>query len=171
MKRLISLLVATLLLFGVCATAFASPAQYTSTQLFLDLLKEKDVSYTYVGINENDYERIKVSNTDSDVGISYTLEYYFDPNNENASIRVWDVAVFGEDQGSLINALVACNNCNSSWKYITFLAEEDNTVTAKMDLIYRGDSVSEVVWEATLHMTNVLGEAYPQFLKAIDTAA
>lgn len=170
MKRVLSLVFAALLLMGMCSTAFAVSAQYTSTQLFMDLLDEKDVSYTYVGIDDNDYEKITVKNNDSDAGISYTISYFFDPNNENAGIRVWDVAVFGEGDANKVKALMACDNCNRTWKYVTFMTESDNTVTAKMDLIYRGETVSEVVWEATLHLVNVLSDAYPEYLGAIDTA-
>lgn len=170
MKRALSLIIALMLMMCLCSNAFAVTAQYSSTQLFLNLLDEKDVSYTYVGIDDQDYEKVEVKNTDSEAGISYTLLYYFDPNNENAGIRVWDVAVFGDDATSKLGALLACNNCNSAWKYITFFVEDDNTVTAKMDLIYRGETVSEVVWEATLHMVNVLCDAYLEYLGAIDTA-
>ena len=174
MKRILSLVLVVLMLLGVCGMSSADVSintQYTSTALFLQKLDEIGIKYTYVGVDSAGYEKITVNNTDSDLNLSYTISYFFDGNNENASIRVWDLVTIGDDTMSLIGALYACNNCSSSWKYVTFFVEDDNTITAKMDLIYRGESVSEVVWEATLHMVNVIEAAYPTYLADLQVAA
>jgi len=168
MKRVISLVLTLVMLLGLCSVASAAPStQYSSTRLFLQKLDEMQIKYSYVGIDNNGYEKITVKNTDSDAGVSYTMTYFFDENDENASIRVWDLVTFGTDSMSALNALYACNNCHLDWKYVTFVVEGDNTITAKMDLIYRGESVSEVMWEATLHMVNVISDAYPAYLGAL----
>ena len=168
MKRVISLVLTLVMLLGLCSVASAAPStQYSSTRLFLQKLDEMQIKYSYVGIDNNGYEKITVKNTDSDAGVSYTMTYFFDENDENASIRVWDLVTFGTDSMSALNALYACNNCHLDWKYVTFAVEGDNTITAKMDLIYRGESVSEVMWEATLHMVNVVSDAYPAYLGAL----
>ena len=166
MKRVISLVLTLVMLLGLCSVASAAPStQYSSTRLFLQKLDEMQIKYSYVGIDNNGYEKITVKNRGSDIDLAYTLTYFFDENDENASIRVWDLITF--DSSSALSALYACNNCHLDWKYVTFAVEGDNTITAKMDLIYRGESVSEVMWEATLHMVNVVSDAYPAYLGAL----
>lgn len=177
MKRIVSLIVIAMLLC-IMGGAYAqnidegavdtTTAQYESTKLFLALLDAENVNYTYVGIDNNGYEKVDVPNTDSELGISYTLKFFFDANNENASIRVWDVATV--DESKIVDALIACNSSHQAWKYVTFMVENDNTITAKMDLIFRGESAGEVCWEATLHTVNVIAAAYPEYLGALAEA-
>ena len=166
MKRILALVLTLVMLLGLCSVATADvTAQYSSTRLFLAKLDELGVKYTYVGIDNNGYEKITVKNRDSDIDLAYTLTYFFDENDENASIRVWDLITF--DSSSALSAMYACNNCHLDWKYATFVVEGDDTITGKMDLIYRGESVSEVVWEATLRMVNIISDAYPAYFASL----
>ena len=169
MKRIFTMFLIIAMLGAMfCTGAMAeNPAVYDSTRQFIDLLNEQGVVFTYNGIDDNGYEVFIVPNTDDEAGIEYELRFYFDPNNENASIRVWDLAKFNASEYN--DAIVACNNCHLDWMYVTFMADVDNTITAKLDLIYRGDSVAEVCWEGTLHIVSIITKAYNTYLYAVDT--
>ncbi len=79
MKRIISLIVAALLLCAMGGAVYAqsitgsivadeTTVQYESTQMFLAYLDQMDVNYNYGGIDGSGYETVTVPNTDSDLG-------------------------------------------------------------------------------------------------------
>lgn len=155
MKKCAILVLALMLIF--CSSASAMTAEYTSTQAFIDWLEENDLKYSYTGLDSEGHECLSVNNT-SDV-FSYTLKYFFDSNNENASIRVWDIILFNASDTTKVIRTV--NDLNNTYKYINVYAmESDNSVNAKLDLIYRTHDVGEIVGEATLRLANILDDVY-----------
>lgn len=165
MKKTLALLLTLVLTISVCLPAMAATAQYPSTKAFLTTLDEADINYTVNGINENNYEEVSVANTD-DNGFSYTIRLFFEDNNENCGIRVWNIIHFNDADFSKL--LRICNTLNNDYKYISFSVDEsDNTITASMDLIYRSHDIGDIVLEAVLRMASILQDTYPQ-LAAFD---
>ena len=159
MKKILSLLLVAVLTIGFCTAAYAVAASYYSTQAFLAELDEKGITYTVVGLDEDNDEKVKVNNTD-DNGFSYTINYFFDDQQENCSLIVWNIINY--DDVDLAKVLRVCNSLNKDYKYIRFYVDEsDNTVTAQYDSIFRTNDIDEILWEATLYMVDILEEAYP----------
>lgn len=155
MKKCAILVFVLMLVF--CGTASAMTAEYTSTQAFIEWLDAEDISFSYTGIDDNGYECLSIDNT-TDV-FSYTIKYFFESNNENASMRVWDVILF--DESNLNNVLRTVNQLNSAFKYVNIYAmESDFSVNVKLDLIYRSSDVGDIVGEATLRLVNILDDVY-----------
>ena len=136
-----------------------SQAQYGSTKQFLRLLDDMDVKYTWQGIDSDENEVISIGNNTDVVG-SYSIKVYFDDNDENCSIRVWNVIDYNYAMSSSVYAAV--NSINKTYKYVKFYADDsDNSVTASMDLIYRDSDVGEICAEALLDIVRVIDSAYP----------
>lgn len=158
MKKLFSLLLIVTLLLTCCSGALATSATFANTKVFLDMLDEKGISYTMVGIDPDGDEKVEIDNTSE--FFSYTLKFFFTPDNETINIRVWDVIHFDEED--LTKVIRDVNSLNAGYKWIKFYVDEtDNTVTASMDLIVRENGrVDEVAWEGTLSMVDLLDIGY-----------
>lgn len=155
MKKCALLVLALLLLFSSATCAQA--AEYSSTQTFIEWLEASDISYTYSGVDDNGFERLSIDNT-SDV-FSYTLEYIFESNGENSTIRVWDIILYNDSD--LNDVLHTINDLNTTYGFVNVYAlESDNSVNAKIDLIYRTHDVGEIVGEATLRMVAIVDDVY-----------
>ena len=155
MKKLLSIALCLCMVLG-CTSALAARAELSTTRTFIDWLEDNDLSYEYVGIDE-DYERLRVENEGEH--FTYTIQYFFDVNEENSALRVWDVYAFDEDDYT--KACVLCNTLNSDYKYVSFFCEDDNTITACVDLIYRDNDVEPIHAEATNYVVRILDDAYP----------
>ncbi len=160
MKKFLAMILMTALLMGVCLPAQAVEAQYNSTKALLAEMDAIGITYTVLGVNEDGYERVTINNED-DNGFEYTLYFFFEDNEENASIRVWDIITYSD--ADFAKVLRVCNALNTEYKYVNFNAEEsDNTVTAAVDFIYRTHDVGPIVKEGLLHLVNILEDAYPR---------
>ena len=100
-----------------------------------------------------------------DIGIDYEIIVLFSQTNENATVRVWDLVFF--DPNNMYNVLDAINKCNREWRYTTFYAEEDNTITVQIDVIFRDGTAGEVTWEATGRLVDIIEGAYTDHLSGI----
>lgn len=155
MKKCALLVLALLLLFSSATCAQA--AEYSSTQTFIEWLEASDIPYTYSGVDDHGFERLSIDNT-SDV-FSYTLEYLFESNAENSTIRVWDIILYNDSD--LNDVLHTINDLNTTYRFVNVYAmESDNSVNAKIDLIYRTHDVGEIVGEATLRMVAIVDDVY-----------
>lgn len=160
MKKLFALIMAAMMLFCACTTAFAATASYSSTQAFCNLLDAKGVKYELGGLDSNNNEKLSIHNNDSTNDFSYTIRYFFDDGQENCSLRVWDVISYSD--ADFAKVLRAVNKLNFDYKYVRFyLDESDNTVTAAIDTIYRTHDIDQILWEATMYVVNILEVAYP----------
>lgn len=155
MKKCALLVLALLLLFSSATCAQA--AEYSSTQAFIDWLEASDIPYTYSGVDDNGFERLSIDNTGE--VFSYTLEYIFESNAENSTIRVWDIILY--DDSDLNDVLLTINDLNTTYRFVNVYAmESDNSVNAKIDLIYRTHDVGEIVGEASLRMVAIVDDIY-----------
>lgn len=160
MKKLFVLTLACMMLIGLCTTAFATEAQYASTKAFLALMDQKGVNYTVTGMDSNNNEMVSIKNTDSDINFSYTIKYFFDPEEENCSLRVWDIITFTD--ADFAKVLRTVNTLNCRYKFVRFTVDEDdNTVTAAIDTIFRTHDIDQILWEATLYVVDIIEGAYP----------
>ena len=167
-KRTVWIIIAVtmiLSLFSVSAYADYSQAKYSSTKQFLKALDDLGIKYTWQGIDSDDYEVINISNN-SDVMGNYSINVFFDDNNKNCGIRVWNVIDYNNAMSSSVYDAV--NSINKTYQYVKFFADDtDNSVTASIDLIYRDSDVGEICLEGMFYIVSVIDDAYP-VLKPFD---
>lgn len=159
MKKWLAALCAAILLCAACCAAAESPAAYESTGAFLALMDAKGMTYTLEGLDGEAREKVVIRNTDAG-GNTYDISYFFEPGDERCALRVWNLITF--DAAKRPEVLRALNTLNSEYRYVRFHADEsDNTVTASMDLIFHREDAALIVWEATLHLVDILETGCP----------
>lgn len=160
MKKLLSLILVCALLLGLCPAAFATEAQYTSTKAFLTVMDALNIKYTVGGMDSSNNELVVISNSDSEINFTYAVAFFFNSDESHCSIRVWDIITFGD--ADFAKVLRTVNSLNEKYKYVKFsVDEDDNTVTASMDLIYNTEAAGQVVTEAMLRSMQIIEDSYP----------
>lgn len=153
-----------LLVFGFSLfnfSALAVTAAYSTTQEFLNVLEKEDIRYSIKAIDKDGDEPVSI-----DWGNNQIFKYFFSEDMETTSLRVWNIITYNDID--LIKVLRVCNSLNCNYRYVCFSVDEtDNTITAAIDIIHRQNDVGEIVWEATLHMINIIDDGY-QLLSVYD---
>lgn len=154
-KRLISLLMAAL-----CAllplTAPAEDAAYASTQAALTALRDIGLEPDVMGVDDSGSERVAVEMAEQQI----TIELTFDAEQQHCALRAAEVFTF--EAHSLGLVLRCCNDLNAEYRFVRFFVAEDGlTVTAAMDVSFRGDAAGDVTLEAMERFMSILEEAAP----------
>lgn len=162
MKKLLTLLLLAALCIGAaCTGASADRAAYSSTQAFIDVLERAGQPYVLDGVDEYGAECLSIEHEGENHG--YTAVVMFEDSLEAASIRVWYIIEY--DPAQLMEVVRVCNALNAGNRFVSFYADEsDNTVTASMDLIFRGEDAGAVTARAVERLTDTLDRAWPQLL-------
>ncbi|MGN0777670.1 MAG: hypothetical protein ACI4MJ_00835 [Aristaeellaceae bacterium] len=154
MKLLTCMLVATLLM-TVAASAFATTAQLTSTQTFLDYLDANDIKYTYVGMTDKGHERVTVSYTgDNFDTLQVTLT--FDKAEDEVDLRMWNIITVSAGQSYTYATL---QQLNADYKYCKFVLDtSDSTLQTELDMFIDKDHCGRSVYDAMRYMVIVVDD-------------
>ena len=160
MKKVISLLLAVLLLTLCAAPALAVEATVQNAKDFLALLDEKGIIYTNKGLDSDGDEWITIGNKGD--AFTYTINVWFYDDNESVTMKVWNIIEF--DDADFAKVLRVCNNLNYTYRFCRFYVDEtDNTVTISTDLVVReGGVTAEVTWELLVRLVDILDNGYEQ---------
>ena len=161
MKKLLSLLLVCCLIMGICTTATAAEiGVFDTTKSFLAWLSENDLHYNYMGVNDNNRERITVKMNGNNCE-SFNVECFFYEDNQSAAMYVWNIIEY--HQIDLSKVLYACNELNSDYRFVSFYCDEsDNTVTAQTDAVFSGtENAGEIAGIHFLKLINIVDEGYP----------
>ena len=153
LTRLLLLLCLTAILASFGGSAWAdNKAELTSTQAFLAYLDEKDISYTYIGV-DGKYEEVDVKMR-LDNFPSLTCELYFKDDCEELSLRIWDIIKAKADEETVCTTL---NTLNNDYKFVKLVYDSsDSTVQAEMDMYIDGETCGRSVYDAMYAMFNVV---------------
>ncbi len=160
MKKFAALLLALVLGLSLSASALAADAQYANTKAFLELMDTYEITYTVEGIDDSTGdETVRLGNQGEE--ITYTFTIFFDEDNQEVSIRVWNILVY--DREKLDRLLSAINELNAAYLYACWYADSsDDTVNIKMDMVVRENAdVAEITLEALLHLADIIDAGYP----------
>ncbi len=159
MKKGLSLVLAMLMLFSV-TSAFAVDATYKTTQEFLAAMDSRDLSYTYVGMDNSDNEKVttKFGLGETDKTAEYRL--FFDEEQDEVAIRLWNVIKF--DPSNRAKVIDAVNEANEAWKFVRFYIDDDtNSVDAAIDTILPTSGSGDITVQMLGLMISVVDAAYP----------
>jgi len=143
---------------GFLAETEAEGAQYRSTRAFIAAMESEGYSYTLGGVDEDGDELVT---TEFEVeGGDIQLYFYFNSNEENANVRVWNVIDY--DVADWANVVQVLDGLNGDYKFVRFYTDDyDNSVTAALDLIYRDNDVGEICLEALYYVLGIVESALP----------
>ena len=155
-KRLLSIMIAALLLLVMAAPALAVPSAvtYGNTRSFLEALDELELKYTYGGIDQDNDEKVTIETTLEDTDKSIEIFFYFSEDEELCSIRVWNLIDFDEE--NLAELYKICNDLNAGYKYCKFYVDEsDYSISVDLDVILRSTDSADICSEALAHIYNI----------------
>lgn len=156
MKKILCFALALMMCLTLAASALAETATYASTQAVMDAMDANGLKYELLGVVDSGDEVIHLTFNGDDTSFDFYL--FFSDDQELTDIFVWDVISFNEADFTTV-ALV-CNALNTKYRFTKFYAEDDNTVTCDMNVIYRDHDVGEIVVEALYHVASIVDECY-----------
>jgi hypothetical protein len=159
MKKLVALSFALILVFTTAAAALAESTKgfYDSTRQFIATLDENEMTYTYEGVDNNDYDIVNVAFTGDNTDV--TVKLFFNSDGEDCGLRVWYLIEY--DEAFDIAVCRAVNTLNQNYRFIHFFADTDYSVTAAMDVIFHaGDDIGAICYDAMLFMADICDTAY-----------
>lgn len=136
----------------------------SSTRAFTELLDAKNFSYRDLGPTSSGRDTLSVGIGGKNMS-GVTIRFFFDTDCHGASLRVFDILKFTDEQRPKI--LETINNLNQEYRFAKFCAQDDdNTVQMEMDLIFRENDVAEICEEAMVRAYQICDDAYPTLMKA-----
>ena len=161
MKKLISLILAVLMLLSLCASAFAEEPVLASTKSLTAVLDSQNLTYTCYGLDNDGDDHLSIGVSNDELGLKYTMELFFSDDLEAAYAYVWYLISYSAENQAAVTAL--CNEINSAYRYATFNADDrDNTVTFKYATFLRSvDDAGAIVFDMMTTMANVIDDVYP----------
>lgn len=157
-KRLIALAVAMMTLFLACPALAATP-DYTTTADFLAAMDEVDIKYTFAGTDSDKDEVVTVENTTDEYG-DVTFRFYFSEDQDDVSMRVWNVIDF--EEADRVKVLEACNQANYDYRFVTFYVDDnDNSVTLSYDAYLPARASGDICVSVLQTAHSILKLVYP----------
>ena len=139
---------------------------HDTTKQFLTYLDAKSFRYTFVHDADADPASDVVKLTFSGEQVDVTVTFFFDHDDEHASLRVFNLVKVPADKIPVM--LTAVNQINNEYRFAKFCFDpDDNTIQAEMDCIFRKHDVDEICYEALLRIVNICHDVYPVFMKAL----
>lgn len=152
-RLLIVCTVLLMLLVSANATA-ALAAQQSSAQSFISYLEQKNIKYTYEGVNDNGIERIR---------LSYRLDHFDSldcillfQDNDEVDLRVWNIVTSSAGKEKTVDLV---NRLNAAYKYVKFVYDEsDSTVQGEVDMLIDAEHSAPQIYSAINLMLSVIDE-------------
>ena len=89
---------------------------------------------------------------------------HVDPDEGKAEFVCYSIGRFADDL--FAKGLMACNACNSQYRWVKFYLDDDNDVTVRADAILDESTCGAECLEMVRRMVGIVDEAYPVFMKA-----
>ena len=135
--------------------------RYNNTKRFLLVLEEKELTYTVMNSDDRDIVSIPLKGTsDSGKVFHYTIKVFFDSDNEDAAIRIWNLIDYAPQNKAVVTSI--CNDLHETWRWVTFSADDsDNSVSAALDCaLIDSPEMGTIVWESIVNFDDVVNTAY-----------
>ena len=163
-KRVLAFAFTLALLLSVSMIpSYAVTAQYSTTQTFLDLLDEKEMKYTWNGVNDALDEKVTfrwAGDNNDDI----TALLFFDDELDDVSMRVWNLIDFAEADYPLVLKVV--NDLNSRYRFVRFVCDtSDWSVSVETDVpLKSGKESAEIAYDMLIYLVLIADQGYPDLL-------
>ena len=138
---------------------------HLSTKDFIDTLESHNLRYNLIeaqGDRKHDIVRISFSGDITNI----TIQFFFNDDNEDVAIRVFDFVKVPSDKVESIYKTL--NEQNSAFRFAKFcLDEKDHSIQLEMDAAFRSHDVGEICHELLIRTVDICDKAYPEFMKAL----
>lgn len=138
---------------------------YASTEYFTHLLEENDIKYNYQGQYDNGDDMIVII-FDGEHATNIVIRVFFDPNEEDVRLRVFDFVKFPASKSP--EMLYEVNVMNRKFRMAKFSVDPDeHSVDVYLDGTFRGDTAGDVALEMLMCCLKVCDDSYPLLMKSI----
>lgn len=95
------------------------------------------------------------------------VNIYFDEDGAPyISIRCWEISTV-KDVSKRVNAILACNNIHTQYRWVTFFLDDDSDINAQIDAQLSLSNAGEECHTLVLRLVNIVDDVYPNLMKAI----
>ena len=134
---------------------------YNATQIIYDAFRESDFQCKIV---EGETSSAVIAGIGGE-NVSFEIRFVSTDNENDVAVRVFDLCKFKADKHA--DVVEACNQCNNTYRYVRFTADDDNTVTAAFDVPLETENIGKVCVEMLIRCMRIVDEAYPSIMRAI----
>ena len=169
MKKAVIILIAILLVLTlVPAKSFAVTCQYPTTQAFVDSLDKEEIRYSWLGVDSDGDEHIRITYNGNNKP-SIQTDWYFEKDPQRVSFYVWDIIRFrNEDYYDVLDTV---NKINKDYRYLCFyINNNDNSVNANYCMPLIVNSTAALCSEVLHRFVSIVDDAYVD-LQKYDTEA
>ena len=139
---------------------------YASTAKFTAAMERNGIRYSYQGVHSNTKCEIVIVSYASESMEVIPVVFYFTENCEDVAIYVFDLARVPSEKVAAILDVINCQNRKN--RYVRFyLNPKENTIELAADACFRESDVGEICLELLWRVVAVCGNAYPEFMKAL----
>lgn len=132
-----------------------------AAKLFVSYLETKEINARFLD-EEEKVVRVgwKLNNT------SLGIIFFFSDDCSDVSLRGSEFINVPKDKADKVYKII--NDCNNKYRWIKFVYNEgENEVRAEVDAVIQLDSCAEECFELMIRMSNIVDDAYPEFMKAM----
>lgn len=134
-----------------------------AAKMFTSLLDSKEITYKVLGDEE---DAVKVNYRLDNTRIE--IYFFFGEDCEDVHIEGGEFLKVPEAKWDVMYK--ACSEMNRKYRWIKFdVNEKDSEILAECDAVIQLDSCAEEVFELMIRTTNIVDDAYPEFMKAMWT--
>ena len=87
-------------------------------------------------------------------------------DEEDAKVELFSNSIGKFEQDKFAQGLLACNTCNTQYRWVKFYIDDDNEVCIRADAILDEATCGKECLEVVERMAIIINEAYPAFMKA-----
>ncbi len=132
-----------------------------ATQNFINVLNAKEYRYD---VTERDDDVVVTLGFDLD-NTKVRINVFVDDDNKHVALRCFGFVKATQD--TFAKALLACNKCNTDYRWVKFVIDDDMDVNVNDDAIISADTAGEELFELVIRMTSIVDDCYPIFMKEI----
>ena len=158
MKKLVLYPVVLALLLSILPLqALAVTCQFDTTQAYTDAMDAKDLQYTWLGVNEDNNEKLSVLFLGDEME-QIRLEWFF--TEKSAKLFIWDIITY--DPADYYDILEIVNGLNTHYGYSCFFADpNDNTVSYSYNFLLDPACAGQHCFDIMCLARDIVDESYP----------
>ena len=170
MKKIVAFSTAIILALMIIPTkSYAVTCQYQTTQAFVDSLDEEEIRYSWLGVDNDGDEHIRITYKGDNMP-SIQTEWYFEKDPQRVSFYIWDIIFFeNEDYYDVLDTV---NKINKDYRYLClFIDSRDNSVNASYCMPLVVNSTAALCSDVLHRFINILDDVYLDLQKYDTNAA
>ena len=134
---------------------------YDATQNIYDAFQEQGLHCTIQETDDTSFIRAQCSAENCD----YEILFISRDNDNDVSVRIYNLIKFPAEK--MATVCEAVNTCNRTYRFLRFVADDDNTVVVNYDIPLKANNVGEIAVEICIRSMRIVSECYSLLMHAL----